>query len=343
MATKDKQSRKYQLTINNPQDKGLDHEAIKKTLEQLTALDYYCLADEIGATEHTRHTHIFTVLRNPARFSRIKRLFPEAHIETARGTIQENRAYVQKSGKWADDPKADTSIPDTFEESGEPPEEPGQGARTDITQLYHFIADEGMSNAEIMEQNPELATHIGKMDKIRQDVLEARYRETWRDLDVTYIFGPTGTGKTRSVMEKHGYSNCYRITDYTHPFDRYNQENTLCFDEFRSSLPIGDMLDYLDGYPLALPARYANRQACYETVYIISNIDLTEQYPNVQLNEPATWRAFLRRIHHVIEYQSTGPPIDHGSALDYIFPPPPPVPEWVREAEEAQQSELPFD
>ena len=44
----------------------------------------------------------------------------------------------------------------------------------------------------------------------------------------------------------------------------------MCFDEFRSSLLIGDMLDYLDCYPLALPARYANRQACYETVYIIS-------------------------------------------------------------------------
>ena len=113
-------------------------------------------------------------------------------------------------------------------------------------------------------------------------------------------------------------------------------------DEFRSSLLVGDMLDYLDGYPLALPARYANRQACFETVYIISNIDLREQYPNVQTNEPATWKAFLRRIHHVIEYREDREPIDHGPGLDYIFPPPPPVPEWVKEAEEAEQGELPF-
>lgn len=343
MATKDTQSRKYQLTINNPEEKGLDHDAIKKALEQLTACSYYCLADETGAETKTRHTHIFTFLRNPARFSRIKRLFPEAHIEQARGTVQENRDYVAKSGKWADDPKADTSIEGTFEEWGEMPEEPGQGARTDITQLYHMIADEGLSNAEIMERDPELATHIGKMDKIRQDVLEARYRETWRDLDVTYIFGPTGTGKTRGVMEKYGYSNCYRVTDYKHPFDSYAQNSTIIFDEYRSNLLIGDMLDYLDGYPLALPARYANRQACYETVYIISNIDLSEQYPNVQTNEPETWKAFLRRIHHVIEYQATGPPIDHGNATDYIYPPPPPVPEWVKEAEQAEQEELPFD
>lgn len=338
----DKQSRKYQLTINNPQDKGLDHEAIKKALEQFKSCVYWCIADEIGLETQTPHTHIFMMLKSPAKFSTVKKRFPEAHIEAAKGTAQENRDYVTKSGKWADDPKADTSVPDTFEEWGELPEEPGQGARSDIAEIYRQI-DEGMSNAEIMAANPDAAMHIGKMDKIRQDILEARYRETWRNLDVTYIFGPTATGKTRGVMEKHGYGNVYRVTDYNHPFDRYAQEPVMCFDEFRSSLPIGDMLDYLDGYPLALPARYANRQACFETAILISNIGLSDQYKNVQVNEPETWKAFLRRIHHVIEYQATGPPIDHGNATDYIFPPPPPpVPDWVKEAERAKQEELPF-
>lgn len=336
----DKQSRKWQLTINNPQDKGLDHDAIKKVLEQFKSLTYWCVADETGLDTHTPHSHLFFCLKSPGKFSTVKKRFPEAHIEAAKGTIQENRAYVQKSGKWADDPKADTSVPGTFEESGEPPEEPGQGARTDIAELYRLIAEEGMSNAEVMEQNPELAAHIGKMDKIRQDVLEARYREQRRELEVTYIFGPTATGKTRGVMEQHGFGSVYRVTDYNHPFDRYAQEPVMCFDEFRSSLLIGDMLDYLDCYPLALPARYANRQACYETVYIISNIDLKEQYPNIQGIEPATWRAFLRRIHRVIEYRTEGEPIDHGPALDYIFPPPPPEPEWVKEAAGAKQLEI---
>ena len=140
-------------------------------------------------------------------------------------------------------------------------------------------------------------------------------------------------------MEQHGYSSVYRVTDYTHPFDRYAQEPVLLFDEFRSSLMVGDMLDYLDGYPLALPARYANRQACYTTVYLISNIDLSEQYRNVQENEPATWRAFLRRIHHVVEYKADGSTIEHGNAMDYVFPP---VPDWVKEIEESKQEELPL-
>lgn len=100
---------------------------------------------------------------------------------------------------------------------------------------------------------------------------------------------------------------------------------------------IGDMPEYLDGYPLTIPARYANRQACYETVYIISNIDLKEQYPNIQAVEPETWRAFLRRIHQVIEYRKEGEPINHGPAIDYIYPPPPKELDWVKETEEAEQ------
>ena len=334
----DTQSRKYQLTINNPADKALSHDAIKRLLWEIKSVEYFCLSDEVGLETGTPHTHIFFVAKSPVRFSRVKKLLPDAHIEAAHGTGEENRAYVQKSGKWADDSKADTSVPGTFEEWGELPDEPGQGYRTDTAQLYDMIVD-GMSNAEIMAENPELAVHISRMDKIRQDILESRYRNTFRKLDVTYIFGPTASGKTRGVMERHGYTDVYRVTDYNHPFDRYAQEPVLLFDEFRSSLMVGDMLDYLDGYPLNLPARYAPRVACYSTIYIISNIDLREQYPNVQTSEPETWKAFLRRIHHVIEYHRDKQPTDYGSGIDYIFPP---APAWVKEIEESTQEILPL-
>ena len=334
----DTQSRKFQLTINNPRNKQLDHDALKVKLAQLKSAIYWCMADEIGLEAQTPHTHIFIQMRSPARFSRIKKLFPDAHIEQAHGSAAENKSYVQKSGKWANDAKSDTSVPGTFEEWGELPDEPGQGYRTDVGAVYEMIAD-GMSNAEIMSANPDYAAQISRMDKIRQDILESRYRNTFRKLDVTYIFGPTASGKTRGVMELYGYTDVYRVTDYNRPFDRYAQEPVLLFDEFRSSLMVGDMLDYLDGYPLALPARYANRQACYTTVYLISNIDLSEQYRNVQENEPATWRAFLRRIHHVVEYKADGSTIEHGNAMDYVFPP---VPDWVKEIEESKQEELPL-
>lgn len=333
--------RKAQLTINNPQDHGITHESLKATLSTIKSVSYYCMSDEIGLENKTPHTHLFLVAKSPLRFASLKKRFPQAHIEFARGTCPENRAYVEKSGKWATDPKKDTSVPGTFEEWGEMPPEAGQGYRTDIAEVYHQIAD-GLSNAEIMLQNPDAAKFIGKMDKIRQDILEDHYRDTWREVEVTYIFGPTGTGKTRGVMDTHGYREVCRVTDYTHPFDRYAQEPVLCLDEFRSSLPIGDMLEYLDGHPLNLPARYTQKVACYSRVYIISNIDLRKQYPLIQTSDLPTWEAFLRRINHVVEYRKDGSSFDHGNATDYIFPPPPPPPESedFEEVTEYQQYDL---
>lgn len=115
-------------------------------------------------------------------------------------------------------------------------------------------------------------------------------------MKVRYIHGTTGVGKTRSILDEYGDENVYRVTNYKHPFDGYKSEPVLVFDEFRSSLPLADMLNYLDVYPLMLPSRYADRVACYTRVFIVSNIPLEKQYPVVQLEEPASYAAFLRRI-----------------------------------------------
>lgn len=299
---KDTRHRKYQLTINNPGETWT-HEKIKTALKTLN-LKYYCMADETGQQEQTPHTHIYLVTSVSAiRFSTVKGLFPTAHIEPAQGTSEENRAYIQKSGKWAEGEKGETSVPGTFEEWGKcPNERPGE--RADLAILYEYIKD-GLSNYEIMEANPDYMLSLEKIERARQAVREQQYRETFRELEVTYIWGPTGTGKTRSVMEGHSYAGVYRVTDYGHPFDSYAGEEVLLLDEYASNFKIRDMLNYLDGYPLTLPARYSNRVACYRRVYIISNLCLTKQYPEIQYESPATYGALLRRIHKVRRY--TGP------------------------------------
>ena len=99
----DTQSRKYQLTINNPADKALSYDALKAKLAQLKSSIYWCMADEIGLEAQTPHTHIFIQMRSPARFSRIKKLFPDAHIEQAHESAAENLSNVQQTGKWTNE------------------------------------------------------------------------------------------------------------------------------------------------------------------------------------------------------------------------------------------------
>ena len=66
------------------------------------------------------------------------------------------------------------------------------------------------------------------------------------------------------------------------------------------------MLNFLDIYPVMLPARYFDRVACYPTVYITSNIPLEQQYPEIQKCKLETWHAFLRRIHTITEFRKDG-------------------------------------
>ena len=101
---------------------------------------------------------------------------------------------------------------DTFEESGSLPPDSKQGDRNDLRTLYALIAS-GADNAQILGEHPEYLRDISHIDRTRQTILEEKYRNVFRQMTVTYIFGPTGTGKTRSVKEGCGYSNCYAVSD----------------------------------------------------------------------------------------------------------------------------------
>lgn len=323
-------TRRYQLTINNPKEHGYDHDVIKAILAKGAKLLYWCMADEEGQ-EETYHTHLFTIYENPVMFKTMKNRFPVAHIEVPQwGTNTENYAYIRKEGaKYHKDEKGHyeytdaqgkvhigTNFADTFEESGDLPPDGRQGDRNDLKTLYRLIAS-GADNAQILNEHPEYLRDISHIDRTRQTILEERYRNVFRQMDVTYISGPTGAGKTRSVKEGCGYANCYSVSDYKHPFDSYRGQNVILFDEFHTSLPLNNMLQYLDGYPLELPCRYANKQACYTQAYIVSNLPLERQYVTEQREKAETWAALLRRINRVRIFKADGSHKDY--SIDEYF------------------------
>lgn len=307
------QSRKWLLTVNNPVDKGLSHDKIKELLNSFKAVKYWCMCDEIGSNS-TYHTHLL-LYGSAMRFVSVKNKFPSAHIDYCMGTIKENRDYIRKEGKYKGSSKEETNIPETFEESGEMPEE-RQGRRNDLYNLYEMIKA-GMSDYEILESDPECMEHLEKIQRCRYILKQEEYKDTFRELEVVYMYGRAGMGKTRSVMEKYGYSNVFRVTDYKHPFDNYKGQDVIIFEEFHSSLKIQDMNNYLDGYPLDLPCRYNNKIACFTKVYIISNVSLREQYTDIQRNYEETWKALLRRIHKIQIFGQNG--IKEYTVHDYLY------------------------
>lgn len=162
----------------------------------------------------------------------------------------------------------------------------------------------GVSTNSIIRKNPKFAFRSRDIDALRVQLTNEEYKYKNRPIEVVYLWGEPGTGKTRSIYEQHGAENVYRITDYPRSglrFDGYNRsQDVLVFEEFYSDkVPINQMLNLLDIYPLELPARYDNKVACYTKIYIVSNIPLEQQYKFEQKEMPATWTAFRRRIHRI--------------------------------------------
>lgn len=312
-------SRKWLLTINNPLDHGYPHGVIKDTLRYIEGLDYWCMCDEIGGNTQCYHTHVFIMRKNSGiRFDHMKKLFPTAHFDFCYGTAQENRDYVRKEGKYEGSEKELTNLPETFEEYGECPQEE-QGKRNDLTQLYGMIKD-GLSNYEILEQNPHYLEKLDRIDNVREMLNEEKYKDVIREMHVEYWYGAPGTGKTSGVYALYpNLSDVYRIYDPKNPWDTYRGQDVVVFDDFHSGmfvLPV--MLNWLTGYPTTLRSRYRQKIACFTKVYILSNVSLDMQYTHYQLDDRDTWLAFLRRINKVKFFDSDGSITDYDSVDAYM-------------------------
>ena len=291
-------SRRFQLTINNPKEHDYTHEHIRNILNASSNIVYWCMCDEIGEQE-TLHTHIYIVYKNQVMFATLQRQFYGAHIEATNGSHIENRDYIRKEGKWLDDAKHETNLIETFEEFGEMPPDREAGKKQNA--IIYEMVKEGKNNYEILEELPTAINKTGYMDNIRQIIRNEEQKNNRRKLDVTFIYGDTGVGKTRYVLDKYGDSNVYRVTSYKHPFDGYNGEDVLLLDEFNGQIDFDELLMILDVYAVRLPCRYADKQACYTKVFILSNNPLKDLYWTIQTARPKSWDSLKRRINHEIK------------------------------------------
>lgn len=333
-------SRCMQVTCNNPLEKGFTPEKIKEIMQKWIT-EYYCFCYETGE-QGTYHFHLYIKFKNPQQTDRISKVFENSHIEVTRNSSsQENRDYIRKEGSYIDSEKKDTNHIETFYESCECPIDgkENQGHRTDIDMMILMVND-GASNMEIVQAVPSMALRIPAVEQYRQAYWEETGKE-YRHMDIWYIYGKTRTGKTSYVYQSHDSSEIYSVVDYKGNgiWDKYDTARTrvLLLDEYRSSLPLALILALCDGQPLTLNCRYANRVCLHETVYIVSNISLEEQYPNIQREEPESWKAFLARINNVRHYY------DIGKYRDYTMEEYLKRYEKFRPIDESEQMDIPFD
>ena len=285
------QARTWILTINNPEQNDGAFNEYCKSLEHVK---YFIFQRERGE-QGTEHFQLYIEFSIGKRFETVKGYFPKAHIEKRNGTKTQARDYCSKR---------DTRAGDVYE-YGKFVEE---RTRTDITDFLELV-NTGADNMTLQKLYPALYTQFGvdKIERFRQDKLQHEYGGKMRDIKTTYVYGKTRLGKTTYVYDLHNLKDVCRVTNYkVGVFENYRAQKVLLLDEYIGQFDITFLNNLLDRLPIDLPARFANRTACFDTVYIVSNLPIAELYKDEQTKTPEVYRAFLERVHDVICFVSVG-------------------------------------
>jgi len=163
-----------------------------------------------------------------------------------------------------------------------------------------------MKKVDLLIKYPHLAVHsYNKIDRIQQDLIYDKYKDTERTIHTSYIYGPDGTGKTTFVNRILGLrpSQVFKVSKYKHAgkYDKYACQDIIQFDEFDGQIEITEMNDMLNGQPYDLPCRYNDKVACYTKAIFTSNYPLDDLWKNERAEgkEPS-FEGFLRRVNDII-------------------------------------------
>lgn len=262
-------SKNWSFTINNPLDECAGFVKEK--------MGYLICGLEVGDKTHTKHIQGYVQMKKRTTRASMKKIWPTAHLEIARGSPKQNVTYCSKEGK--------------SHEHGELTK--GQGSRSDLDGIKVLI-DSNCSLAEIRD------AHYGDFIRYQKSIRFDRefvrsHRSEPTELHIHW--GATGTGKSKYCRDHYPEA-------YWKPFgkwwDDYDGQETVVIDEFYGWLPFSVLLRLADWTPLYVPNKGGFAKFTAKRIIITSNADPESWYPGVY---PEVKKALLRRVTSCKEYK----------------------------------------
>lgn len=186
--------------------------------------------------ETTRmHYQTYIQFKSQVLFTRVKRLFPTAHIERARSPIAARKYCMKEATRVADPVEWGTFR--------------SQGSRSDLADFYDAIKS-GISRTAAFEEYPTtMLRYRYAYDDVRDTMRPGR--ETRK---VGLLLGPPGSGKTQWVWEN--FPDHYAApVGSTLWMDGYDAHEVVLIDDYTGQYPLRDLLRLLHEYPERVPVK----------------------------------------------------------------------------------------
>lgn len=260
---------------------------------------------QLEACPNTGRLHFqgYIEFENPRSENGVRAVHRGIHTERRRGTRMQAIEYTRKEesrvlgpwwfGSWSYEKARDMR----------------DGKRTDLEDCVRGRA-EGKTMGELAEDYPgTMARYYRGVEAMGAAVRSHRRRQRGRRrrirrLQVLFIYGATGTGKSHRVWNSKGAIDAYDKHPDGKWFDGYNGERTIIYDDFNwSGVPIDLAKRWLDKYPVSYPIKGASADACNTRVVILSNSEPSEWWPAAS---PTDMAAIERRFTHRVEVPRQG-------------------------------------
>jgi len=285
-------ARAWCFTLNNPLITG---PAFLDFLRAAPGVRAVVFQLEMGNEGGTQHYQGYIQFESPIGFKRLKDLMPQAHIEKANGTAEQNHIYCTKNETRLDGPW----------EFGEFKNE---RQRSDIYKVAVMLKN-GSTTKAVMEEYPDVALrYASAISKFKRDCPPPPLE---RSLKVWLFIGPTGTGKTHSAVRKAftpgGELNeeCY-LKNPDEWFDGYAGQDIAILDDFggaASKLSLIWLLRLLDKYRMMVPVKGAFEWWIPTTIVVTTNIHPYLWYKIAHRME--SYRALIRRFSGIRLYSGS--------------------------------------
>lgn len=246
------------------------------------------------------HVQAFIITKDKITYkSLISILGVKCHIEVAKGSIDECIRYCNKSETRFKKGKTHGDIKNVVHSA--------QGKRNDLDTFYTDIKNnfiKGIKPIEIFEKENDnknlskIIRYYPSMNRIYNDLLfKNNMKNMDKPLNVIFIYGEAGTGKTKYVYNNHEMKDIYKphLCSDKIWFDGYSNQKVLFLDEFRGQIQFTFLLQLLDLYALSLPIKGGFVSKAWTTVYMVSNKAPWECYPN--LGFPKEFRRRISKVY----------------------------------------------